>query len=881
MRMAQRRNNGRYSDLTISWLTREHGEDWMQWQQYAAEWIATLDGGIAEKLTAFHHFFVTYLMRHVAYAKDVTAFLNGQAGHRASSLEFVEAIKAAGTNPQHTLARYVNHIATFVDYVIEQKYSTKNNRGEAVPIVSNPLEYFARPQATQETVRIPLPFRYIQLVRQILCPYAHGSGQKDPSESFVNSAPWAKCHFRNWSWAHENALFSWIEVAPEVIDHDDQDCVWRTKVIIRDSKRITIHQLWSPAVAMALFVKLHLPLRTYQVRFLDSGEADTWRYEGGRWVANPHPFAYRNVKRPYAKGVFRRTYDAMTETQGTALYVSTNKTADQNRNDGDRGYIIPWQHEELLYWLEKLRNWQEKYNPIIAPTSATTLGPRHTGAIKSSSALVAMGEYCFLFRDFGARSERDRAKPIRDQPCALSWYRLLLHLEHHLAYSGYRLSDGTALKLVEDYPQGTPYWSKAKTLFPLHSLRVSLITSYAMDTALPLPVVSKLLAGHTRLLMTIYYNKITPSVMAEKMEEAHAALDAKAGDSLRTFIKDMELTQIKVRSVWNSEESVEAATANRNPIGWEHRAVGLCLVGGNTVRSDELSTLGGCWNGGPLVNEAQNVNSRIYAPVPHGPENCIRCRWFITDASFLPALNAQFNQISYNAHQTASLAMEIEGELEAIKDELFFAEEQDAPFTRHDELQVLQRRYEKQKVEADEHAKDLIACFNLIQRLMDIENQRGEADEGQKLVAVGSYEDLKVSVRFLETDSELMHLSLLCEDAEFHPDRQDDLRKTPAISKRTLALSRMMMQKGYKPLLMEMDERAQLIAANALVRKMAMLSHPTDRLEGYRIAANYIEAQKYLVDDRLLEAGIEEMRQVAPLALARKKQRLIQSHEAI
>ncbi|WP_209077014.1 VPA1269 family protein [Pseudomonas aeruginosa] len=40
----------------------------------------------------------------------------------------------------------------------------------------------------------------------------------------------------------------------------------------------------------------------------------------------------------------------------------------------DRGYTIPWQHEELLYGLEKLRNWQEKYNPITAPDPC-----EHTG----------------------------------------------------------------------------------------------------------------------------------------------------------------------------------------------------------------------------------------------------------------------------------------------------------------------------------------------------------------------------------------------------------------------------------------------------------------------------------------------------------------------
>ncbi len=39
---------------------------------------------------------------------------------------------------------------------------------------------------------------------------------------------------------------------------------------------------------------------------------------------------------------------------------------------------------------------------------------------------------------------------------------------------------------------------------------------------------------------------------------------------------------------------------------------------------------------------------------------------------------------------------------EALKDEQFFCEEQGTPFTKHNDMQVLQRRYEKQQVEADE-----------------------------------------------------------------------------------------------------------------------------------------------------------------------------------
>jgi hypothetical protein len=881
MIVEKKKRSGRYGDLTLSWLTYTHGEDWLQWQQYAAEWMATQDAGVHHRLDALRHFFETYLVRKIPYAKEPLSFFSGRNGHRACTNEFVEEIRAAGVKSQTAQADYVACLIAFINYIIDQHYCTQDDKSIAQPNVSNPFSRMLKPSPIQETVRNPLPYRYIQQLRGILCPYSSGDLKEISRQKKGQCVPWRGRHFRHWSWAQESVAASWFEVDPSLIDRDDPDCVWRAITVTRGGEKVSIHQIWSPVVAMALFVKLHLPLRTHQVRFLDSGEADTWRYDDGHWVLNRHAFTYGNKKRPFAKGVFRRIYDAMAESYTTGIYVSTNKTADQNRDPLDRGYTIPWQHEELLYWLEKLRNWQEKYNPINKPVSAVDLKIIHTKRVVSKAALKAMGEFCFLFRSASAKNIGDRDKPVSETPVMRSWYQLLLQLEQNLKNAGDTLSNGTPLKLVEDFSEEIKTSKKTKTSFPLHSLRVSLITAYTMDTALPLPVVSKLLAGHTRLLMTIYYNKITPSVMAEKMEEAHATLDINAKDSLRTFLKDAELSQIQARTACNSEESVDAAIANRNPIGWEQRQVGLCLVGGNTVRSDELSTLGGCWNGGPVVKEAASMHNRTYSPVPHGPENCIRCRWFITDASYMPALTSQFNQVSYKTYQAASLAVEIECELEALKDELFFAEEQGTPFTKHGELQVLERRYEKQKVETDEYAKDFIACFNLIQRLMDIENRRTETDKGQKLIAVGSREDLAVSMRFIETDSELLHLSLLCEDAEFYPDLQDDLRKTPAIAKRTLALSRMMMQKGYQPVLMEMDDRAQLIASNALLRKMAKLAHPSDKLEGYRIAANYIETQEYLVEERLLEAGIEQMSQVAPLALPSLMKRQIKQKEVI
>lgn len=864
-----RKNDGRSSDLTFSWMLTTLGAEWQQWQELAAEWLATQTAGLSNKRDALTRFFESYLTECAPYAiGNIDLFFKGYQGHKCSSEELDKLVRKTQNAPA-IIQKGVNIPCDFIDFVIEKVFSEEDDNGKLVPLVQNPLSKIKVQSNTTETVRNPLPYRYIQDLRQILCPLPDKTELTVIEQNLKQGEPLLPAyhyrHFKHWTWAQQQTGQGqtqggdWFELEPELIDKTDPDCVWRTKEVTRKGNKITIHQIWSPVKAMVIFMKLHLPLRTYQVRMLDSGEADTWRYEQGQWVANTqHDFALGTEKRPFGKGIFRRIHDTMTGRHSTGLYINTNKTADQNKEELERGYIIPWQNEEVLYWLEKLRNWQEKYNPIAKPTDCTTLLKKHTKDTKSKQYLERMGEIAFLFRDASAKGE-DKFKPIQYSAIDSFWYRLLFELENNLAEQGNTLDNGERLKLVIDYPEGTKERAKVSTLFPLHSLRVSLITAYTMDTQLPLPVISKLLAGHTRLLMTIYYNKIIPSVMAEKMDEAHGELDAKSKQSVRNFLKDASMEQIQCKMVYHSDDSIQAALINRNPIGWEERSCGLCLVGGNTVKSDEVSTLGGCWNGGELIKDSKAATNRIYDSVPHGPENCIRCRWFITEARYLPALNAHFNQLSYKAHQAANLSVEIEGELEALKDEQFFCEEQEKPFIKHDELQALQRRYEKQQVEADEYAKDWIACFELINKIIRVEEARNEDDTKDKLIAVGSEQDVSHALKFIETDSELLHLSLICDDAEFYPDLQDELRKTPAIEKRSRQLSRVLMKKGFEPIFMEMDDKQQLIAANAMLRHMAKIADPDDKLEGYRKVANYIEAGEYLTDNKLFSQGVNAL----------------------
>ena len=88
-----------------------------------------------------------------------------------------------------------------------------------------------------------------------------------------------------------------------------------------------------------------------------------------------------------------------------------------------------------------------------------------------------------------------------------------------------------------------------------------------------------------------------------------------------------------------------------------------------------------------------------------------------------------------------------------------------------------------------------------------------------------------------------------------------------------------MADSGYKPIFMEMDEQTQLIVGNALLRKMAKIADPEDKMEGYRVATNYIEAQEYLTDSGLLNSGFEAVKNIAPITLSKGAMKRIPSME--
>lgn len=188
------------------------------------------------------------------------------------------------------------------------------------------------------------------------------------------------------------------------IDRNDPDCVWRVRKVRSYYRGGQVLEMWSPVRWVALLVKLILPLRTIQVRMLDSGEADTWRYSAGEWTLNPSRLAQGNERRPLQQGVFRRSNPLSDgEEASTVLYINTNKTADIAKSGPEKGYVLPWTSggpdaSRCLLLAGKAAQLAGEVQPCrAAHIRWTELDGRHIVA-KSEMQLAGYPDAYFLFR---------------------------------------------------------------------------------------------------------------------------------------------------------------------------------------------------------------------------------------------------------------------------------------------------------------------------------------------------------------------------------------------------------------------------------------------------------------------------------------------------
>lgn len=847
----------RAADFEFSWVAKNYPE-LIGWKDHFSEWIAVFERGLQPRIDALGRFVEQYLIK-LSPVPSPELFLS-RARRWPDFYEMACTDSQAGTTPN-------NRVSEFLDWLLDKQFSEPDDFGAPVrlPQFTNPVRPRSKSKAPvpTESVHAPLPYRYIMELRELLAPGRN---------------------FKDWAFAHNiHGLLDtrpgargpdWVIVTEADVDESDPDCVVRRRrrslrglrnVVPKDPSKVIrvynpkrkehelyedIVEIWSPVRAVAVLTKLLLPLRTYQVRMLDSGEADTWQSTADGWVLNKGPLAHGTLARPVANGVLRRHHDLEVNKEITTLYVNTNKTADIGKDSGHLGYEIPWQNEEVIYWLSKLRRWQEKYNPIPRPLSWTELEARHFGGdMKSTALLTKMPKTCFLFRAAEDDGE-NRWKPIRDIQLVRLWFHLLKELETRIAARGEALSDAAPIRLVpawEDSSQGQV------SMYPLHSLRVSLLTSLAMEGDVPLPILSKMVAGHSRLVMTLYYLKLGVAQMTNTLDGAAQKMANSTEIGMRRFLAEANYTELETKLVFNNKTALNAAIpadpADRNSLGWVSRSYGMCLVGGSGPRAEGKRMMPGCHNGGPAVSLHKfDLSQNEYAPVPGGAGNCVRCRWFATEPRYLDALRAHFNNVSYRLSESAARAKKFEELVTAMKARRYEAEQQSLPFLEQNEYLRNETLYESEITRTDVLAHDWIETFRLIKRCVTV---MGRQDSGgsQQLVAVGGVGEVRVALE--DVSSELLELSGICRDAEIYPDENPG----KAVLRRSQLLDSALYQEGLQPTFMTLSEEEQLLIGNRFMESLARSANPTSPQLGLRQVVSLLDAGQTLAEQLGLDIG--------------------------
>ncbi len=62
-----------------------------------------------------------------------------------------------------------------------------------------------------------------------------------------------------------------------------------------------------------------------------------------------------------------------------------------------------------------------------------------------------------------------------------------------------------------------------------------------------------------------------------------------------------------------------------------------------------------------------------------GSRNCVRCRWFVTEPHYLPALAAHFNTLAYHFDEARNACLARENEFQDLKKQKADSEESGQP----------------------------------------------------------------------------------------------------------------------------------------------------------------------------------------------------------
>ena len=629
--------------------------------------------------------------------------------------------------------------------------------------------------------------------------------------------------------AHLHCFSSdWVQIKDSyLLDKNDPDCVFK----VENGKTY----LWFPAYWTYTYSLMQLPARGMQIVYCDSGEADQeladFKNNKVVWKKN----------RTMLAGLTNRQSMVSKSVQGEfGVHYTSNKT----KFDGS-GYTIPFMPIELAYWLVKLRKWQQKYNPLKEPTKWFDCERTNLNEVQRKQK----GSNCFLFRDY-----------LEKEPGTFGG-RLTTRLAAALYFSG-KNDITTATYKGLKYNQTIKELKKSpiiplshfKSPYTPHSMRVSLINAYAFEFGIPLEVIMKLV-GHSNILMTIYYTKSgkTGANLREKMEVGEKEAMSKATQTLKSFVEQQRIEEVKSQLVGSSVDLLNSLDNARPASSYLWKDFGMCPVGGAF-----------CSEGGSPVATKAN----IYHPVPAGylgEQNCFQCRFFITGPAFMVGLAAMFNEISLATNTQSMRYTSLGQKLDDIAEKIDIIDHQlyklkvdssEKSVLESDRRKLVGERMhlnseiETRAKKLDLYLSDMNAIHRHIHNCQTLMRNPQENTESHYQLIVPHEFTLGVE---LDEVSSFHQLSEVCSNAELYHSCSDDL----AVTRRSQMIDKMMVENGIQPQFFLLSEEEQLAVGNQLTELMLT------RLKGWENVDRLIDGSLSLkdlsIDNHFDEKTIREL----------------------
>ncbi|MDC0603540.1 VPA1269 family protein, partial [Aliiglaciecola sp.] len=583
----------------------------------------------------------------------------------------------------------------------------------------------------------------------------------------------------------------------------DPDCVFK--------KVGNQFYIWSPISWLHTYTLTKVPLRGRQIAYNDSGEADL---EIPDICENGH-LIWKKNNSPFAGLTKDQSFVCKLSDGQVGMYITTNKT-----NNKGKGYSIPWIPDDLCYWLIKLRKWQQKYNPIEKPTPWSSCIRTNLNEIQ----LRAKGVNCFLFRAFGNVEPSSVSGSLTPRLAATLYYVQPANLQ---------------LAELSENPNTLSHY---KSKYTPHSMRVSLITAYVMEMGMPVEIVMKVV-GHSSIVMSIYYCKVTQRDIRKKLEEGEKIALKEKANSIQHSIEQNRIDEIKNQLIGTNEEILSSLT-NSTPAGnFIFRDYGICPFAATR-----------CSDGGDLI-----AGSQIRAPAPSGYlgiQNCLQCRHFITGPAFLGGLVSITNEISLQANMQSKQCIALQQKITSVDDKLEEISRQEYLAQRKGEkfddslkhsleirIRKLESEYECAAKKLDMYLCDMQSAHRLIKLSQTLTNNIplsiGDSRDALSLIK-NSDSDIEI---MLEETTHFEQLQEICENAKIY----ESANATNAIAPRSQMLDKMALYNGARPQLFMLTEEQQLIIGNQLVQLLLARLRSWDKV-----------AQVVNCDIKLVELAEEE-----------------------